>query len=65
VKLPDPKDLLRLKAVAAHIEKNERYFQGRHGDPAPGSVRVSLVADAAAIRRVLAFVDELRKGGGR
>jgi hypothetical protein len=49
----------RLSAMAERIERNERYFQGRHGDPAPDSLRLSWREDAAAIRRIIQL---LKKG---
>lgn len=38
--------------MADKINRDEAYFQDRHGDPAPGSVRENLLKDADALRRV-------------
>ena len=53
-------DLRRLRKLAERIDRDEAYFQGVHGDPVTGSVRLSHIADAEAIRRVLAWVAERR-----
>lgn len=53
-------DLKRLQKLAERIDRDERYFKEIHGDPAPESVRLSHIADAEAIRRVLAWVAERR-----
>lgn len=50
---PSAKDLRRLKAIAEKIKRDEAYFQGRHGDPRPDSVRIGLMEDAAALLRVV------------
>ena len=49
---PMLKDLRRLSAMADKIDQDEAYFQERHGDPAPDSVRANLVKDAEALRWV-------------
>ena len=56
LKPPSGKDLRRLQRIAEKIEQNEQYFQERHGDAVPGSVRVPHLMDAKAIRAVLSFV---------
>jgi len=54
-----PDDVRRLSAMAERIERNERYFQARHGDAAPDSLRLSWREDAAALRRI---IQHLKKG---
>lgn len=50
--MPNYQDIRRLRAMADKINRDEAYFQDRHGDPAPGSVRENLLKDADALRRV-------------
>ncbi len=57
------KDLRRLNAMADKIDQNEAYFQDRHGDPRPDSVRTELLKDAAALRRVVEHVSKATAKG--
>ncbi|NCC29001.1 MAG: hypothetical protein EOM22_12885 [Gammaproteobacteria bacterium] len=52
------KALRRLRKMADRLDRDEAYFQTRHGDPDPGSVRVSSRLDAEALRSVLAHFSE-------
>ena len=61
LKPPSGKDLRSLRALADKIEQDDRYFQDRYGDPEPGSVRISNMADAKAIRAVLSFVSDFMR----